>query len=155
MTTAEALTAIISIVSLIVAIVAMGKANSAAAAANKIAENNLGVAYATIELEMRKAISEQSARIGDLSLQHEPLASKKRNGTLTPDEEQRLQSLSLNLHASIQNYLNAYEDACSKYLDRKIDISRFKKSFAIEIRQIVERVSLREYFEPTTSVLSD
>lgn len=35
-------------------------------------------------------------------------------------------------------YLNAYEDACGKYIDSKIDKERFKKMYHSEIRRLVE-----------------
>ncbi len=47
--------------------------------------------------------------------------------------------------------LNAYEEACAKYLDDKVDKERFKKNYYVEIRQIVESSNNREKFNPITS----
>lgn len=38
----------------------------------------------------------------------------------------------------IEDYVTSYEEACSKYLDNKVDKVRFEKSFKNDIRKIVE-----------------
>lgn len=40
--------------------------------------------------------------------------------------------------AAEESYRNAYEDACGKYMDGKIDKERFKKMYQREIRRLVE-----------------
>jgi len=142
---------IVAILSLAVAIIAIIIANNASAKANKIAQGELGVSYGTIELEMRKAISDQSERISDLSLQTPCLIVKSQNQTITVEESAQLGALQASIHAAIQNYLNTYDDACAKYIDGKIDKARFKKSFNVEIRNLLERPSLKLFFDPHTS----
>ena len=39
-----------------------------------------------------------------------------------------------------EEFLNAYDEACQKYLDGKVDKERFKKSYFIEIQSIVKSV---------------
>ena len=47
--------------------------------------------------------------------------------------------------------LNAYDEACSKYLDKKVDRERFKRNYHVEIRQLVENPVNREKFDGVTS----
>lgn len=42
--------------------------------------------------------------------------------------------------------LNAYETACSLYLDEKIDKERFKKQYHKEIQNLIENEEIREKF---------
>lgn len=43
-------------------------------------------------------------------------------------------------------YRNAYEDACAKYLDRKIDVERFEKMYKQEINNLVNDPQQREFY---------
>ena len=47
--------------------------------------------------------------------------------------------------------LNAYDEACSKYLDGKVDKERFKKNYHVEIRQLVENPNNKDKFDAVTS----
>lgn len=42
------------------------------------------------------------------------------------------------LNTALQFNLNAYEEACAKYIDNKVDKSRFKKSYYASICNIVK-----------------
>ena len=42
------------------------------------------------------------------------------------------------LKALDEDVLNAYDEACAKYIDKKVDRERFKKMYMHEIRQLVE-----------------
>ena len=70
---------------------------------------------------------------------------------MTSQEAAQLAALQQGFGAAVQNYLNAYEELCAKYLDSKVDTVRFRKSFAVEIRNLVERESLGPYFDANTS----
>ena len=60
--------------------------------------------------------------------------------------------------AAEEVYRNAYEDACGKYIDGKIDKERFKKFYQIEIRRLVEEEPNSKYYannqSPYSSTLS-
>lgn len=43
-------------------------------------------------------------------------------------------------------YRNAYEDACAKYLDRKIDVERFEKMYKQEINKLVNDPQQKEFY---------
>lgn len=48
-------------------------------------------------------------------------------------------------------YRNAYEDACGKYNDSKINKTRFKLMYQAEIRQLVEEEPHRRYYSDRQS----
>lgn len=47
--------------------------------------------------------------------------------------------------------MNAYDEACAKYLDNKVDKERFKRNYCVEIRRLVEDNNNSEFFNSTTS----
>lgn len=51
----------------------------------------------------------------------------------------------------MESYLNAYEDACGKYLDKKIDEVRFKKSYISEIKNICEKELYNAFMQPEST----
>lgn len=61
------------------------------------------------------------------------------------------ESLSKLLNDAIERELNAYEEACAKYLDGKVDKERFKRNYHLEIRNLVENESTKNKFNATTS----
>lgn len=46
-----------------------------------------------------------------------------------------------------EEFLNAYDEACQKYLDGKVDKERFKKSYFIEIQNIVKNVDFKQKYD--------
>lgn len=58
---------------------------------------------------------------------------------LSPNQNEMKEILSQALESAIEQNFNAYEEACAKYLDKKVDKERFKKNYIVEIRQLVER----------------
>lgn len=49
-------------------------------------------------------------------------------------------------YSAEESYRNAYEDACAKYLDGKVDKKRFKKIYKREIRNLVTDKEQRQYY---------
>ncbi len=47
-----------------------------------------------------------------------------------------METLEKALRSAVEDNLNAYEDACGKYLDGKIDKTRFKKTYNSEIQNL-------------------
>ncbi len=80
-----------------------------------------------------------------------PYAAKVECGEGSNVDKKTLEMYNVNFVAAIQAMLNMYDDACTKYLDGKIDKERFKRNFFIEIRNLIERSTLKEHFDPTTS----
>ena len=50
-----------------------------------------------------------------------------------------------------EQYRNAYEEACSKYLDGKIDKERFEKMYLIEIQNLVTNIDQKIHYDATQS----
>lgn len=48
---------------------------------------------------------------------------------------------------AIAEFINSYEEACSKYIDKKVDRKRFKKMYFHEIKNIVENNTFKSYFQ--------
>ena len=144
--------AFIALASLIVAIIALIKSNVFAKnSLNKSEVQNL-ISMGNLELSTSERISNTRDKVGDITIIISPLISKKKSGTLTADEVHTLEAQTKVLDSAIENNINAYEEACSKYIDGKIDRDRFKKSYNTEIRQLVENSNLNSsYFNPLTS----
>lgn len=148
----SAVSALFALGSLVVAIIALIKSNLFSKnSLNKSEIQNL-IAMGNLEVTISERISNSRDKVGDITMIISPLASKKKLGTITKDEELTLEAQIKVLDSAVENNLNAYEDACSKYLDNKIDIERFKKNYHTEVRQLVENQNLNSvYFNPLTS----
>ena len=56
------------------------------------------------------------------------------------------------IYASLtEDVLNAYDEACAKYNDKKVDRERFKKMYFHEIRQLVEDEDLSDKYNSVSS----
>ena len=143
--------ALLALGSLVVSIISLVKTNNSSKnTLNKSEVQNL-IAMGNLELSISERISNSKDRVGDIILLMSSLIGKKNSTGLTPDEELTLVGQTKVLNAAIENNLNAYEDACSKYLDEKVDIVRFKKSYNTEIRQLVEDPEYQLFFNALTS----
>ena len=86
--------------------------------------NGKKTAYGNIELQIRTMISEAKYR----QIQ---FAEKLAYDTTNEFVKKQYEALS-------EELLNAYDEACAKYLDGKVDKERFRKMYFHEIKQIVE-----------------
>lgn len=55
------------------------------------------------------------------------------------------------LSSVFEDYLNAYDEACAKYIDNKIDKVRFKKMYVDEIKNLVECKNGKEKIDTDTT----
>jgi hypothetical protein len=140
-----------AIAALFVSILAAIFAWVASSKANRLARENTNIQHGLIELELRQAIEGAKSKINDVGIIMAPLKAKSNKGTISEEDKETLSIYDKSLDATIQAMLNTYDDACSKYLDSKVDIVRFKKNYHIEIRNLIERQELKEYFDPLTS----
>lgn len=113
------------------------------------AEVAMGQAESAIRANIR--ITRQSVR--DLSVRIGEVVSGKRPNQLTAEENRRLEPLTLAFREACEDNLNAYEDACGKYLDKKIDVERFKKSYIEEIRGVCQQKNppIADFMLPETT----
>jgi len=142
---------VISVLSLLLSIVAFCYSFKATKKASAIANDNLNIQYGMIELEVRKAIENATNNINNFAVLMMPLGSKEAKGTITDEEKHTLVGYMKILKSHIQTMLNNYESACAKYLDCKIDKSRFKKEYKDEIRNLFEDKNSKEYLTPPAS----
>ena len=99
--------------------------------------NGKKTAYGNIELQIRTMISEAKYR----QIQ---FAEK-----LNYDSENEF--LNKQFDAINEELLNAYDEACAKYLDKKVDKERFRKMYFHEIKQLVECKEFSEAYDRVSS----
>jgi len=141
MTPYEIIVSFFTCVALIISVLAYLKASTSATRANEIALGN-------IELYISERITATKEKVSDIYLKMAPLAFKDDRDE---QDEKLFAAYVMAYNAAIENNLNAYEDACSKFLDNKVDRLRFEKSYKTEIRQLVENEELKSYFDGVTS----
>lgn len=143
---------IIASASLLVSLGAIYFAKTSSDAANKTSKDNLDLQYGMVELEMRQAIENAKSKVNDISIIMAPLVAKEDGEQdMTPEDSKTLLIYQKNFNAAVQTLMNTYDDACSKYVDGKVDKVRFKKNYRFEIRNLLENKDLKEYFDPLTS----
>ncbi len=96
------------------------------------------IAMGQAETTIRSSLRQSRQRVSDLALQVATLLDGRRPVQLTAQDRRRLDALELALAAAIEDELNAYDDACGKYIDGKIDRIRFKKTYVEEIRNVCQ-----------------
>lgn len=132
-----ALTVVVSVIALCVSFVASQKGNKLACVANDLTKTANDMQMAQVEMQIRELILNTRSRYEDKVVQ---VKDEK-------DEELR-EAL---LDSALEGLLNAYDEACAKYLDGKVDKERFKKLYRDEIRQLVDDEVIKEkYREPQT-----
>ena len=68
------------------------------------------------------------------------------------EKDSQLQTVYQKMFDAAQEDLrNAYEEACSRYLDEKVDKERFKRMYYSEIQSLVENKDQIEYFDTVKS----
>ena len=86
-----------------------------------------------VEMQIRERITNARIRYEDLTIQY--------NEALNND-------LIISVFESAkEEFLNAYDEACQKYLDKKVDKERFKKSYFVEIQSIVKNDNFKEKYD--------
>ena len=132
MTLYEIIAIAIAGLGLLISIFSFIRANSA----HKIAQGQ-------IELSIHQLLNQTKKDVMEVSLK---IADKCQNNST-----QMTTVLTQALNSAIEQNLNAYDEACAKYLDNKVDKERFKKNYHVEIRQLVENQSYKDKFDPNTS----
>lgn len=136
MTCYEITAIIVSVISALISIVSIIFSHRASKKANSIAAEQKMISQGQIELEIHQMISQTKRDVLDIAL--------KIQGNQTGIVQQAFET-------AREMNLNAYEEACSKYLDGKVDKERFKKNYHVEIRQLVENANNEDKFNAVTS----
>lgn len=130
----EILAIIFTIIGLVISLISLVKSIKA----NKISQEANKVSQGEIELNIYQMINQTKKDVRDITL---TIANKCDDKDI----------LSQAFNSAIESNLNAYEEACAKYLDNKVDKECFKRNYSVEIRQLVENTKYKKYFDATTS----
>lgn len=127
---------IVSIIAIYQSSTANTKSNLASTTANKISAGQ-------IELNISILIKETENRVMDLAI---AMSKYFKDTELSETEKKELEFLKNAYNQAVESNLNAYEEACAKYLDEKTDKERFKRMYTIPIRRLLEDTTLEKYF---------
>lgn len=86
-----------------------------------------------VEMQIRERITNARIRYEDLTIQY-----KEKLG------DELIKSV---YESTKEEFLNAYNEACQKYLDKKVDKDRFKKSYFTEIQSMVKNESFKQKYD--------
>jgi len=150
MTNYEFLTLLISFTTLIVSLIVFINSKNIRLVDEKnsnrlmeIEESNLKHNMAQTELHIQELLVNARKLFLDINLEKLKLSLDGNS-----DAKELAQKLTSN---SLQEILNAYEIACMKYLDSKVDKDRFKKAYFQEVRQIFENDSYKPFLSKENS----
>lgn len=87
------------------------------------------IANANLELNIYNMIRSSKASLYEIS---------KQLMLLEPDEQKKYEHASKIYESLVEDLVTSYEEACTKYLDNKVDKKRFEKNFKNDIRNLVE-----------------
>lgn len=146
MTTYEIVAVALSAIGLLISIISLiksSKANDISKKANEISkEANIfskdanRLSEGQVELTIHQLISQAKKDISEISI---AIADNS-------DATQRKKLMNNLMNDALEREINAYEEACAKYLDGKVDKERFKRNYCLEIRQLVGNETLHNKF---------
>jgi FtsZ-interacting cell division protein ZipA len=99
-----------------------------------------------IEIELYNVIRDARRYLADSARELMPISEKNNTGVLSVDEKALFEATKQKYSSAKEELLNSYEQACSKYLDNKIDKKRFRKNYNEEITNIVKDENFKEYY---------
>lgn len=137
MTIYEGITAILSLAAVIISIISISKSSKA----NQISKNANKLSEGQVELTIHQLLSQAKKDISEITILIAENSEKGRRDEL----------MSNILKDALEREINAYEEACAKYLDGKVDKERFKRNYYLEIRRLVENEDLHEKFDAVSS----
>lgn len=86
-----------------------------------------------VEMQIRERITNARIRYEDLTIDH-----------LKELGDKLIQQV---FESAKEEFLNSYEEACQKYLDKKVDTKRFKKTYTNEIQSIVKNENFKAKYD--------
>lgn len=130
--------AIIALFALFISIISLFKSWQAKDMANKLTNEANMLTKGQVEIQIREMISAARYRYSEM-------------GCKFLDKETKEETAKSFINSATEDYLNAYDEACAKYLDGKVDKKRFKKLYFNEIKNLVEHEQTRDkYIGPQT-----
>jgi hypothetical protein len=144
----EKISVALALVAIVVSVIALIKSTVISNKALKLSDDSLKLSHGMNELEVNSMITTTKHRVEDITLQMLPLLSKS---TKSDEEIAQIAGFKQVLKSAMENNVNAYEEACAKYLDGKIDKVRFKKTYTLELRRLVNDRNHTEFFDAVRS----
>ncbi|EJL6706337.1 hypothetical protein NMS58_003445 [Vibrio cholerae] len=143
----------IALISMGVSIYYSSKASSASKNSLSSAERANNIAIGQTETSLREQIMNARNRMEDCGFKIQEFLKGRKIDNLNGEELPHLEFLESTWRSSTESYLNAYEDACGKYLDDKTDKERFKKAYINEVKNICDpkRTSFERLMHPEST----
>lgn len=122
------------------------KANELSKKANKTSEEVTRIANGEVELAIGNSIRSTQQRVSDVAIK---IAEIEECKTISEGYISELRKI---YYQAVEANLNAYDEACALYRDKKIDTERFKKNYHSSIKALVEDNELKgRYFDSLVS----
>jgi lysyl-tRNA synthetase class I len=114
------------LVAIILGIVNLLWSRSLAHTQNALNKEQLKISEGQIELEMAEQLSNAKKYVDS----YEALCFNYMN------DEEKKKAVNAKKEFVMEEYLNCLENLCQKYLDKKVDMERFQKSYCNEVRNL-------------------
>lgn len=124
-------------ISIIVSGISIVIAIYAAVSSRKTSNKANLISMGTLENSLRDLISQSRRNMEDKGLFISTLKVKKTED-FDKEERKQFEIIRKAYSSAVEDWLNAYEEACAKYLDGKVDKERFRKTYKQEITNIVK-----------------
>lgn len=143
----------IALISMLVTIYFSLKASGASKESLRNADKANNIAIGQTETSLREQIMNARNRMEDCGFKIQDFLKGRKKENLSEEELPHLEFLESTWRSSTESYLNAYEDACGKYLDDKTDKGRFKKAYINEVKNICDpkRTSFERLMHPEST----
>lgn len=143
-----------------IALISMGVSIYFSSKSSRASQNSLSsadrannIAIGQTETSLREQIMNARNRMEDCGFKIQEFLKGRQKADLNDEELPHLDFLESTWRSSTESYLNAYEDACGKYLDDKTDKERFKKAYINEVKNICDpkRTSFERLMHPEST----
>lgn len=111
-----------------------GEANDNSAKANTLAEQALKNSQGDSELLVYNSLSDALRRQDDALIRYIEARERHNND----EEHYAVKAYKTFSDSAVQGYLNAFDIACQRYLDGKLDKIRFKKTYFTRIKELFD-----------------
>lgn len=142
MTTYEAIALVISVISLLATVINIVNYFRLTREYNGIAKEQYKIDQGQAETSIRGMIMAARQNVESIS---EKAAV---HGNLTDDDNEIYEKM---FDSAEENLRNAYEEACSRYLDGKVDKERFRRMYYFEIQQLVSDPKQKEIYDSVST----
>ena len=130
----------ISVVSFCVSSYSASQGHKLVKGANDLTNTSNNMQMAQVEMQMAQVEMQIRQLISDARNRYEDLALVTIEGDVNDINK-------LVINSAHENFLNAYDEACAKYNDGKVDKIRFKKLYHGEIHKLVtDQVNYDKYY---------